>query len=313
MAGTYFDYQPGRMEAKFSHDEKFDYVTLGVRLVGDITTATACDDRGTFADPVDLPVGPRRILGIFLVGILPVLGFPQVPGSGHRRPGVRFRMGRRGPVRKNEMAPTVRQRYWLPDDGVAIGGKPLQPPHDAEHPASGQNTIRILPRFVDSEDYDPLRYEELSNGEGFQLVIADASLDDLAQALTPLDSQSVHSAIARLWDTAAARSTQGPKASFPLSHYFERGWSELPLSEWDSWIPDDWDALDQSRRAGAVRELFGWGRFGWYGAHLRELRSVTVEAWLAEPEPPPRRSYRIPVKSGGETRDSEGPSSDGSP
>jgi hypothetical protein len=150
--------------------------------------------------------------------------------------------------------------------------------------------------FVTSEDYDPLRYEEVTNGEGFQLVIANASLDDLVSALIPLDTTAVHSVITRLRETAGARTIKGAKASYPLSYYFDQCWSELPLSEWDSWITEKWDTLNQGQRADDLFDLFGGGGLGWYGANLRELRSPIVEEWLAKAEPPPRRSYRIPVK-----------------
>lgn len=272
MAGTFLDYQPGRIEARFSHDEKFDYITLDVRLIGDVTTATACDDRGTFADPIDYQSAPVEFSLYFSSVYCPFrdfLRFLEAVTVEVQECG--FEWDAEGPSGKMKW-----RRRFVKDTGfLTIEWQSAETSFSHRTMLNTRQTLKTLYEsfrvFVDSEDYDPLRYEELSNGEGFRLVIADASLDDLVRALVRLDSQSVHSAITRLRNTAGARSTQGPKSSFPLSHYFELGWSELPLSEWDSWIPDDWDALSQSQRAGAIRDLFGWGQFGWYGANLREL------------------------------------------
>lgn len=52
MAYTLFDYEPGRIEARFSHRTKYDYINLDIRMAGDITTTTECDDQGRKAKPV---------------------------------------------------------------------------------------------------------------------------------------------------------------------------------------------------------------------------------------------------------------------
>ncbi len=313
MAGTYFDYQPGRIEAKFSHDEKFDFVTLGVRLVGDVTTATACDDRGTFADPVGYQSDPVEFSLYFSSVYCPFrdfLRFLEAVSIEVQECG--FEWDAEGPSGKMKW-----RRRFVKDTGfLTMEWQSADNRFSHRTMLNTRQAVKTLYEsfraFVDSEDYDPLRYEKLTNGEEFQLVMSDASLYDLELKLAALDAQSAHSAITRLRTAAGARHSEGPKASFPLSYFFEREWSELPLTEWDSWIPEDWDTLGQGKRADALRELFGWGSLGWYGANLRELRSSTVEAWLSEPEPPPRRSYRIPVKSDVEARNPEGLSSDGS-
>jgi len=96
---------------------------------------------------------------------------------------------------------------------------------------------------------------------------------------------------------------KGPKLSFPLSYYFEEGWSELPLSEWDSWLSTEWDAMNQEQRVADLQELFEVGCLGWHGANLREMRSPMVEEWLSKPEPPPRRTFKIPVITQDECND----------
>jgi hypothetical protein len=75
-----------------------------------------------------------------------------------------------------------------------------------------------------------------------------------------------------------------PKPSFLIEYFFETGWSEAPLSEWDSWIPLEWDSWNLDQRISDLKELFGSGGLGWYGVNLRNLRSKLVEDWLALPD-----------------------------
>jgi hypothetical protein len=296
MAGTFFDYEPGRIDTKFSHDSDFDYINLDIRMVGDITSTTECDDHGRFSDPVKHQSKPLEFSVYFSSVFCPFgdfIRFLEAITIEVQECG--FEWDPEGPTGRMHW-----DRRFLNDTGFLTVEWLSKDSFSHRTMLNTRQVVRSLYEsfrsFVTSEDYDPLRYEEMRNGEGFQLVIADASLDDLTKALLPLDSTSVHSAITRLRETIGSRKSKGPKTSYPLSFYFEKDWSELPLSEWDSWISEDWDSFNPEQRTNDLHELLGWGSLGWDGANLRELRSTLVEEWLAKPEPPPRRSYKIPVR-----------------
>ena len=148
--------------------------------------------------------------------------------------------------------------------------------------------------FAESPDYDPLRYEELTIGESFALVLSNASLDDLAGTLTPLHSNAAEAVFQGLQDAVNKRHT-GPKLSFPIENFLESTGTVIPSSEFNKpWIHPEWDSWDIDQRLNDLKELFEGESSSWYGANLRELQSKLVEDWLALPEPPPRRNYRIP-------------------
>jgi hypothetical protein len=295
MAGTFYDYQPGQIESRFSHDTEFDYINLDIRMVGSITTTTACDDYGHFAGPEHHQAEPLEFSVYFSSVFCPFWNF--------------FRFLEAVTIEVQECAfewdpegPTGRMhwhRRFVNDTGFLTIEWVSKESFRHRTMLNTRQAVRSLYEafraFVTSEDYDPLRYEEeVSNGEGFQLVISDATLNDLTQVLVPLNSTEAHSVITRLRETTGARKMKGPKLSFPLPYYFEEGWSELPLSEWDTWLSTEWDSLNQEQRIADLQELFVSGCLGWHGANLREMRSTIVEEWLSKPEPPPRRSFKIP-------------------
>ena len=51
MSGIFFDYEPGRIHARFSHRGKSDDINLEIRMDGDVTTTTDCDDEWHLAEP----------------------------------------------------------------------------------------------------------------------------------------------------------------------------------------------------------------------------------------------------------------------
>lgn len=297
MAGTFFNYEPGSIQVSFSHDEKFDYINLDVELIQDVTITTACDDQFRPDLPERHQGDPLKFSVYFSSVFCPFgdfIRFLEAITIEVQECG--FDWDPEGPYGKMQWT-----RRFLNDTGfLTITWESHSEKFSHRVMLNTRQAVRALygafRHFVESAEYDPLRYEEISNGEAFKLVLADATLDDLEAGLLPLDSETVHSVITRLREVTGARHIEGPKASHSLSYYFEANWADRPLTEWDKLIPDNWDSLSPDQRTAALREAFGWGNGSWDGANLRELRSVLIEEWLAKPEPPPRHSYKIPVK-----------------
>lgn len=308
MAGTYFDYQPGSIEAKFSHDIDFDFINLDVRLVGDTTMMTYCDEQGKFANPIlhkKKTVGFSVYFSSVFCPFQDFIRFLEAITVEVQECG--FDWDPEGPMGRMNW-----RRRFVNDTGfLTIEWQAHKERFSHRTMLNTRQAVKALYEsfrsFVDSDEYDPLRYEEISNGEAFQLVLSDASLDELVNALIQLNFQSAHSAISRLRDTASERSSQGPMVAFPLDYFLQPDWSELPLSEWEPWISEKWETLNQTERADDLRAMLVWGKLGWSGCNLRGLRSTLVEAWLAQPEPPPRRPFGIPVKPEVDAQETDGP------
>lgn len=296
MAGIFFDYEPGRIDARFSHDDQFDYINLDIRVDGDITTTTECDDEGRLAKPEHHKKEGAEFRVYMSSVFCPFGGFisfleaitTQVKYCG-------FDWDPEGPSGEMRW-----DRRFVNEDGfLTVEWNSSKEQFSHRMMLNTRQAVRVLYNafrsFVESSEYDPLRYEKLTNGNGFLLVLSDASLDDLAGVIALLNADAARTVFERLWDAGYERQMKGPKLSFPIEHFLGSLENVAPSNESDSWIQPEWDSWDRDKRMSHLGKLFDWGSMGWYGADLRELRSKLVEGWLALPEPPPRRAYKIPI------------------
>lgn len=115
--------------------------------------------------------------------------------------------------------------------------------------------------FMESSAYDPLRYEELRNGDRLVLMLRnELTEDELIGQLLERDAAAAEAKLAAIWPI-------GPTALNPEA---------LP------WIDPGWRQWDTARRRAYLKEVFALGGPDWFGTNLRALRSEYVERWLAE-------------------------------
>lgn len=113
--------------------------------------------------------------------------------------------------------------------------------------------------FVESEAYQPLRYEELRNGEQLALMIGNRfSEAELIGQLLEEDREAAEARLDAIWPV-------GPSELNP---------GALP------WIDAGWRVRDTSRRRKYLQEVFDLRGGGRYGTNLRTLRSAKIEQWL---------------------------------
>ncbi len=155
-------------------------------------------------------------------------------------------------------------------------------------------------RFVESSEYDPLRYESLTTGEAFALVVSDTSLDRLADVMSRLDADAARRLAGRLCNLISLHSCGTLPRKRTLSELLDAMASpELDDEVGQCLIPPEWNDWSLERRLSDVRDgLFSGGAPGWYGANLRQLRSQFLEEWLTTGQtqsfrPPPRTSPPI--------------------
>ena len=151
-------------------------------------------------------------------------------------------------------------------------------------------------RFVESPEYQPMRYEKMKIEETFSSVIKDATLDDLVKVVVDCSAQRAESLIYAIRGAVSECLHDGGRTSYPLQYYIENSVAPVDLDEFNSWIDKQWDLWDQVRRASYLREtLFPWSDVVyWDGANLRGMRSKLIEEWLASPEPPRKSPFGIP-------------------
>ena len=138
--------------------------------------------------------------------------------------------------------------------------------------------------FVESDGYDPIRYECIAAGDAFGLVLSGATCDDFANLLVGRNAADAESLAGALSDVVADRRSAAPLRKITLEQLIEE--AQKPDSGADrsiKWIHDDWDQWNREQRLLDVNSvIFNGGVSSWYGANLRQLTSPAVEAWLAE-------------------------------
>jgi hypothetical protein len=272
-----FDYAPGHITAQFSHSD-FDSIDLDLRLGGEVTEITECDEEGEalstrtvqtssvecnmFVSSVWCPFGDFvRFLEAIVVGVQECAFSWDAEGPcGEMR---WYDSGDRGMLKV----------VWRSRGNSFNYQCSLAKRQVLEALYSGFRT------FVDSPAYQPLRYESLTVGEGFDLVLEDASARDLAAALVPLDAERAMGVLEKVEHAIHVADAAAVRMRFPLAEFLA-GEDVAPCDENHPAFAG-WEACDPSQRLALLHEFFGHDRSGWFGANLRKLRSRIVEEWLA--------------------------------
>jgi hypothetical protein len=263
-------------------------------MIGEIATTTECDDECNMAEPVRLNKEgvdftiymssvfcPFRNFIRFLEAVFVEVQQCEFYWEAERSDG-RMRWKRRS----------------TPDAGLLTVEWYSDKPFGNQISLNTREAVSVLysafRTFVDSPDYDPLRYERLTFGEGFALMLSDASLSDLAGVLVRMNAKEAKMVLRSLGNNIRDRHMKGPKLSFPIKYFLDATEPVEPSSEYNEWIKAGWNGWDADRRMLHLEELFSWGGMGWFGENLREIQSKLIEEWLALPDALRHPNYRIP-------------------
>jgi len=151
--------------------------------------------------------------------------------------------------------------------------------------------------FVESENYEPLRYERLTVAEVTELVLKDCTLDELASEIASrgrsdarclvdavLDIAYSHSVNQNRWKSEHPRHVSLAYCIRFAAQRQDKGKLEEEPAE-DRWCPRDWDEWGIERRKTHMRDFIFCCECGFsYGGKLRQLRSALVENWLEADE-----------------------------
>lgn len=165
------------------------------------------------------------------------------------------------------------------------------PAFDHEAKLSRRQLVEAMYRaFVDlieSEDYDPILYESMTDGEAFDLTVNEGS-SALAEEIARRDRSSAFQLI-RAVSLRSRDYEKGPDRSEDLATFMRMA-NSLPPVDLNDEIECDhieflmgktWDEWPYQERLAYVRQVvFGFRSSGLSGDRLRDLRSERIEAWL---------------------------------
>lgn len=299
--GIFFDYTPGRIDARFRHAARSYKAVLRLRMSNAIVTTTPSDEDWKLGESINHM--QRAVDESVLVSSIfcPFNDFVRfLEAVCLQVQECAFEWDAEGPTGRMEW-----QRRFIDDTGFLTlkwDGRFRGHERKFEHRMmlNTRQMVRMLymalRRFVESPEYDPIRYEDMQVGEAFSLVLNDRSIDNLAEVAVNFEAWRAVSLLYQLRGVVADHLYDGRRLSYPLQHYVELSETPVELDEFNSWIRKDWDALDRLQRMAEIRRIFECKDLGCDGANLRELRSALVEDWLAQPEPKRISPFGIPYR-----------------
>ena len=301
MGGVFFDYTPGRIDARFRHAAMSGMIVLRIRMSEAFVTTTQSDENWKLGESVNhyqRSVDESVFIWATFCPFRDYIRFLEAVALQVQE--CAFQWDAEGPEGRFEWS-----RRFIDDTGFLtinwdgwFRGSSRKFSHRMM--LNTRQMVRMLYSafrgFVESPEYQPMRYEKLKVEETFSALIKDASLDDLVKVLVDCSAQRAESLIFAIRGAVSECVHEGSRASYPLHYYIEKSVAPVDLDEFNSWIDKQWDAWDQIRRAGYLREtIFPWSDLVyWDGGNLRDMRSKLIEDWLASPEPPRKSLFGIP-------------------
>lgn len=151
------------------------------------------------------------------------------------------------------------------------------------------STFRSL---IDSPDYDRLRYEGVTYGEALELVLSDASLDDLVEEFIRRNAIEAKDLLIKVGEIHTSRSSDGQKNEIRSIQYFLDATAPTDSEDdWPSyaeWIIPEWENWSIDQRKDHLKQVLSYRMPCWEGNNLKNMKSKLVEDWLDSPERTPR-------------------------
>ena len=158
---------------------------------------------------------------------------------------------------------------------------------------NGREAVSVLYRafrnFVESDAYDPLRYEKLTLGESLELILEPGGFTTLLERLVVLEAEKASWLVQEILEAVEDRQRASSKERFPLETFLETVAGTLPDREplpegciRHGEMPEGWDGWTIQERQEELVAIMDWGGSSWYGKPLRTMRSPLVEFWIDE-------------------------------
>jgi hypothetical protein len=279
---------PGQIHARFRHGRRSDHIVLRLRMQGERIITTPHEERYQ-ADKFCNWTRTRRDFSVYMESVnCPFDEFIYfLQGMAVQVKECAFEWDPEGPWARMSWI-----RRFPHQDGyltVAWIGR-HEDKFSYEMRLNTRQAVRMLytafRRFVESDDYDPIRYEELKAGEAFELILTDTSLAGLAAYLAGSDVDAARKLIQTLQVSVFKRSCNYASHRHSLGHF--RHLAELRGEQGDTeaqWISPEWQGWSRNERLRDVFEnIFTSGLMCNWGRNLRTLRSPLIEEWLSSPD-----------------------------
>jgi hypothetical protein len=302
MAGTFFDYTPGKLEVRFEHGEHGDTINMYIKMHGAKITTTDCDDQFKKDDPID-HASPKLEFMVYMTSVwcpfADYISFLEAITTQVRE--CSFSWDAEGP----DCAIKWSRKYRNQDGFLSvewIGREEFEHRIHLETMQVVGELYQSFRSFVESKRYDPLRYERLTIGEVLFLGLGGQySLEEISAHIKTLDTVEARKLIDSIFERGYRRNgvnksnDSWPESLDELGQPIEfsrclllyggrnhKNYDGFDVENSTVYVDDSWPNLDMVAREVYLVELFKGGTWGWFGANLREMRSTMIENYLAQ-------------------------------
>lgn len=298
--GTFFDYTPGGIDVRFRHASMADMIVLRIRMSEAFVTTTESDENWKLGEPVNhyqRAVDESMMITSVFCPFPDYIRFLEAVALEVQE--CAFEWDAEGPEGRLEWSRrfiddtgflTIKWDGWFRGQNRTFSHRMM---------LNTRQMVRMLytsfRRFVESGEYDPIRYEEMQVGEAFSFVLSGSSLADLAEVLVSLDAERAEFLLYGLRRVVGSRHFDGGRLTFPLQYYVDMSCTPVELGSINLWIDQAWNGWSREQRMADIMDrVFKWEGISGDGTNLRNLRSPLIEEWLASPEPPRKSPFGIP-------------------
>lgn len=298
MAGTIFDYKPGRINARFQHGSGFDTIVLRIRMSDAVVTTTPCDDQFQKGNPVN-HVADRQDFSVYMTSVwcpfADLIRFLEAIVIQVRE--CSFDWDAEGPGGGMKW-----ERRFINENGfLTVTWYSHYAKFEHRMMLDTRQAVRMLytafRRFIESPEYDFLRYEKHSMEEELVAGLGDRySEDEIIEYMKNLDLRPARRLLNAVLQRTGYRQyinygnqlesieqiKQPIEFEQCLSMYGHFCNDDIDCETSDNYLSNEWSGWDLARREAELREMFLWNMGSWYGARLRDLRSTIIEDYLAK-------------------------------
>lgn len=302
MAGTFFDYTPGKLEVRFEHGEHGDTINMFIKMHGAKIATSDCNDQFKKDDPID-HASPKFEFMVYMTSVwcpfADYISFLEAITTQVKR--CSFSWDAEGP----DCAIQWTRRFRNEDGFLTIewcGKEEFEHRMHLETKQVVGELYQSFRSFVESKRYDPLRYERLTIGEMLLLGLGGQySLEQIVAHIKTLDTVEARKLIDSIFERGYRRSgVNKPDDSWPESlnelgqpiefseclllygAHHQTNDDDMDTEKSIRYIDDSWKNFNISAKEEYLDKLFKSVSSWWFGKNLREMRSTIIEDYLAK-------------------------------
>lgn len=284
MSGLFFKYEPGRLDVSFRQEKRCDDIYMDVTFHGDTATTTPCNDQWELGEPTTYGQGSVSFFVYMDNTFCPFRDFIRfLEAITIEVQECQFEWDAAGPTgimhwrRRSTQETSFLTIEWLSSPQKSFKHRIML--NTREMVTELYTKFR---KFVESDDYDPLGYENMTLGETIPFVLTDTSTDELLDMVSDMNHEVAIELLDNIFEVAWDRHLHCGGASHNIDQYKNMVFDEKYGACAGSWISTEWDSCNKTERLDILNHMIkSNSNIG--GNQISTMKSTLIETWLKTP------------------------------